>query len=408
MVDLVKIVADLAYTGILMPRYETSEDSHIVLKLKSGYNIGIELEKIERIEKISSSEKTVVKENTKQTNPDLPKILLLSTGGTIASTVDYRTGAVTPALTASDLNDVVPEIAKIANVDAQVLFSEYSENLQPEHWIETAKKLNDVVDSDYKGIVIAHGTDTMHYSSAFLSFARLGFSIPVVLVGSQRSSDRPSSDAAVNLLAAIRFVVKIKTKGVFIVMHHNDTDDTVACHFGTRVRKNHTSKRSAFETIGNNPAFVINDDKIMNNSEKEFFTKKQYEPKLQIDTKVALVKYHPGYDPRQIENLIESGYKAIIFEGTGLGHVGKTMYNSIKKANERGLFLGMTSQCIDGRVRMTVYESGRDLMDLGITPLNDIIPEVALVKAMWALGNSENIDDVKKLMLENIASEFTE
>jgi|TARA_B100001013_G_C24595747_1_gene436674 glutamyl-tRNA(Gln) amidotransferase subunit D len=406
--DLVKIVADLAYTGILMPRYETSEDSHIVLKLKSGYNIGIELEKIERIEKISSSEKTVVKENTKQTNPDLPKILLLSTGGTIASTVDYRTGAVTPALTASDLNDVVPEIAKIANVDAQVLFSEYSENLQPEHWIETAKKLNDVVDSDYKGIVIAHGTDTMHYSSAFLSFALSGFPIPVVLVGSQRSSDRPSSDAAVNLLAAIRFVVKIKTKGVFIVMHHNDTDDTVACHFGTRVRKNHTSKRSAFETIGNNPAFVINDDKIMNNSEKEFFTKKQYEPKLQIDTKVALVKYHPGYDPRQIENLIESGYKAIIFEGTGLGHVGKTMYNSIKKANERGLFLGMTSQCIDGRVRMTVYESGRDLMDLGITPLNDIIPEVALVKAMWALGNSENIDDVKKLMLENIASEFTE
>ena len=406
--DLVKIVADLAYTGILMPRYETSEDSHIVLKLKSGYNIGIELEKIERIEKISSSEKTVVKENTKQTNPDLPKILLLSTGGTIASTVDYRTGAVTPALTASDLNDVVPEIAKIANVDAQVLFSEYSENLQPEHWIETAKKLNDVVDSDYKGIVIAHGTDTMHYSSAFLSFALSGFPIPVVLVGSQRSSDRPSSDAAVNLLAAIRFVVKIKTKGVFIVMHHNDTDDTVACHFGTRVRKNHTSKRSAFETIGNNPAFVINDDKIMNNSEKEFFTKKQYEPKLQIDTKVALVKYHPGYDPRQIENLIESGYKAIIFEGTGLGHVGKTMYNSIKKANERGLFLGMTSQCIDGRVRMTVYESGRDLMDLGITPLNDIIPEVALVKAMWALGNSENIVDVKKLMLENIASEFTE
>ena len=406
--DLVKIVADLAYTGILMPRYETSEDSHIVLKLKSGYNIGIELEKIERIEKISSSEKTVVKENTKQTNPDLPKILLLSTGGTIASTVDYRTGAVTPALTASDLNDVVPEIAKIANVDAQVLFSEYSENLQPEHWIETAKKLNDVVDSDYKGIVIAHGTDTMHYSSAFLSFALSGFPIPVVLVGSQRSSDRPSSDAAVNLLAAIRFVVKIKTKGVFIVMHHNDTDDTVACHFGTRVRKNHTSKRSAFETIGNNPAFIINDDKIMNNSEKEFFTKKQYEPKLQIDTKVALVKYHPGYDPRQIENLIESGYKAIIFEGTGLGHVGKTMYNSIKKANERGLFLGMTSQCIDGRVRMTVYESGRDLMDLGITPLNDIIPEVALVKAMWALGNSENIDDVKKLMLENIASEFTE
>ncbi|MDC0193631.1 Glu-tRNA(Gln) amidotransferase subunit GatD [Candidatus Nitrosopelagicus sp.] len=406
--DLIKIIADLSYTGILMPRYETSQDSHIVLKLKSGYNIGIELEKIEKIEKISSAEKPVEVENVKKTNSDLPKILLLSTGGTIASTVDYRTGAVTPALTASDLNDAVPEISKIANVDAQVLFSEYSENLQPEHWIKTAQKINGLANSDYKGIIIAHGTDTMHYSSAFLSFALSGFPIPIVLVGSQRSSDRPSSDAAVNLLAAIRFAVNVDTNGVFIVMHHNDTDDAIACHFGTRVRKNHTSKRSAFKTIGNNPAFIINEDKIMKNEKKEFFTKKEYNPKLQIDTKVALVKYYPGYDPEQIDHLIESGYKAIIFEGTGLGHIGNTMYNVVKKANEKGLFLGMTSQCIDGRIRMTVYESGRDLMDLGITPLQDIIPEVALVKAMWALGNSEDIEGMKKLMLQNTASEFTE
>ena len=406
--DLIKIIADLSYTGILMPRYETSQDSHIVLKLKSGYNIGIELEKIEKIEKISSAEKSLEEESVRKTNSDLPKILLLSTGGTIASTVDYRTGAVTPALTAADLNDTVPEISEIANVDAEVLFSEYSENLQPKHWIETAKKINGLVDSDYKGIIIAHGTDTMHYTSTFLSFALSGFPIPIILVGSQRSSDRPSSDAAVNLLAAIRFAVNVDTNGVFIVMHHNDTDDAIACHFGTRVRKNHTSKRSAFETIGDNPAFVINENNIMKNAEKEFFTTEQFEPKLQIDTKVALVKYHPGYDPKQIDDLIESGYKAIIFEGTGLGHIGNTMYNAVKKANEKGLFLGMTSQCIDGRTRMTVYESGRDLMELGITPLEDIIPEVALVKAMWALGNSESIEDMKKLMLQNTASEFTE
>ena len=273
--DLIKIIADLSYTGILMPRYETSQDSHIVLKLKSGYNIGIELEEIEKIEKISSGEKSVKAKSVRKSNSDLPKILLLSTGGTIASTVDYRTGAVTPALTANDLNDTVPEISDIANVDAEVLFSEYSENLQPKHWIETAKKINDLVDSDYKGIIIAHGTDTMHYSSAFLSFALSGFPIPIILVGSQRSSDRPSSDAAVNLLAAIRFAVNVDTNGIFIVMHHNDTDDAIACHFGTRVRKNHTSKRSAFETIGDNPAFIINEDKIMKNAEKEFFATKQ-------------------------------------------------------------------------------------------------------------------------------------
>ena len=406
--DSIKIISDLTYEGILMPRYETSEDSHIVLKLKSGYNIGIDLTEIKDIEKVSSPKQVTGKKRVKENDSSQPKILLLSTGGTIASKVDYRTGAVTPALTASDLNDAVPEIASIANFDAEVLFSEYSENLQPEHWVETAKKIQSVANSDYKGVIVAHGTDTMHYSSAFLSFALSGLKIPVVFVGSQRSSDRPSSDAALNLIAATRFIIKTDAKGVYVVMHNNESDDTISCHFGTRVRKNHTSKRSAFETVGNDPAFLIFNEKIIKNSTHEFFVNKSFNPRLGIDTKVALVKYHPGYEPKQIDALINLGFKAIIFEGTGLGHVGKTMYDAVKKANEAGLFLGMTSQCIDGRVRMTVYESGRDLLELGITPLENMIPEVALVKTMWALGNSENSDDLKKLLLENIASEFSE
>ena len=406
--DSIKIISDLTYEGILMPRYETSEDSHIVLKLKSGYNIGIELSEIKDIEKISSTKVVVEEESVKKMDSSLPKILLLSTGGTIASKVDYRTGAVTPALTAADLNDAVPEIAEIANIDAEVLFSEYSENLQPEHWVETAKKIQSIVDLDYKGVIVAHGTDTMHYSSAFLSFALSGLKIPVVFVGSQRSSDRPSSDAASNLIAATRFIVQTDVNGIYVVMHHNESDETISCHLGTRVRKNHASKRSAFETIGSDPAFLILDKKIIKNSRDKFFENQSFNPRLAIDTQVALVKYHPGYEPKQIEALIDLGFKAIIFEGTGLGHVGKTMYDVIKKANAKGLFLGMTSQCIDGRVRMTVYESGRDLLELGITPLENMIPEVALVKTMWALGNSEDKDGLKKLLLENIASEFSE
>ena len=406
--DSIKVISDLTYAGILMPRYETSEDSHIVLKLKSGYNIGIELDKIKDVEKISSPEEKREESSVKEADSSLPKILLLSTGGTIASKVDYRTGAVTPALTASDLNDAVPEIGNIANIDAEVLFSEYSENLQPEHWIETAKKIESIVNLGYKGVIVAHGTDTMHYSSAFLSFALSGLKIPVVFVGSQRSSDRPSSDAASNLIAATKFIVKTDVNGIYVVMHHNESDETISCHLGTRVRKNHTSKRSAFETIGNDPAFLILDEKIIKNSRDEFFENQSFNPRLDIDTQVALVKYHPGYEPRQIEALIDLGFKAIIFEGTGLGHVGKTMYDVIEKASTKGLFLGMTSQCIDGRVRMTVYESGRDLLELGITPLENMIPEVALVKTMWALGNSEDNDGLKKLLLENIASEFSE
>ena len=404
--DSIKVISDLTYEGILMPRYETSEDSHIVLKLKSGYNIGIELSEISDIKKISSPKEIIEQNNVNDEDSSLPKILLLSTGGTIASKVDYRTGAVTPALTAADLNDAVPEITNIANVDTEVLFSEYSENLQPEHWFEIATRLDSLAKSDYMGIIIAHGTDTMHYTSSFLSFALSGFPIPVALVGSQRSSDRPSSDAAVNLIAATKFLTKTNTNGIFVVMHNDSNDDTVVCHKGTRVRKNHTSKRGAFETVGDDPAFIITENNIEKIMNDDFFKNEKYDPKLNLDAKVALVKYHPGYDPRQIKDLADLGFGAIIFEGTGLGHIGKTMYDVIRDAKEQGLFLGMTSQCLDGSVRMTVYDSGRDLLDLGIVPLENMIPETALVKAMWAYGNSTNSEEIESLMLRNIASEF--
>ncbi|NWJ28694.1 Glu-tRNA(Gln) amidotransferase subunit GatD [Marine Group I thaumarchaeote] len=405
--DSVKILSDITYSGIIMPRYEHSDDKHIVLKLKSGYNIGLEIAKIEKIEKNQSTKKIIEKDEKIEKVAGLPKILLLSTGGTIASKIDYRTGAVTPVLTAEELNSSVPELAKIANIDAQVLFSEYSENIMPEHWLQIAEKINEYSKSDYTGIIIAHGTDTMHYTSSFLSFALAGFPIPIVLVGSQRSSDRASSDAALNLISATKFITESKTKGVYIVMHQDENDGTIACHLGTRVRKNHTSKRGAFQTIGDVPAFIIVEDQIQKNITEDFFKVNEFQPKIYLDTKVALVKYHPGYDPRLLDKIIEMGFRGIIFEGTGLGHVGKTMYESVKKANEKGIFLGMTSQCIDGRVRMTVYESGRDLLDLGIVPLENMIPEVALVKAMWAMGNSQNRDEVKKIMLENIASELS-
>ena len=405
--DFVKILADITYSGIVMPRYEHSDDKHIVLKLKSGYNIGLEIEKIEKIEKNPHVEKNIQQNKEIEKNENLPNILLLSTGGTIASKIDYRTGAVTPVLTAEELNSSVPELAKIANIDTKVLFSEYSENIMPEHWLKIAETIKEYSQSNYSGIIIAHGTDTMHYTSSFLSFSLAGFTIPIVLVGSQRSSDRASSDAALNLIGAIKFLTKCKTNGVYIAMHQDENDETIACHIGTRVRKNHTSKRGAFQTIGNNPAFLIVNNEIHKNMKTDFFTINQFEPKIKINEKVALVKYYPGYNPDLLKNIIDSGYKAIIFEGTGLGHIGKNMYPVIKIANEKGIFMGMTSQCIDGRVRMTVYESGRDLLNLGIIPLENMIPEIALVKAMWVTGNTEKYDEIKENMLNEIASEFT-
>ena len=407
--DSVNILAEVNFIGIIMPRYEHNDDKHIVLKLKSGYNIGLEIEKIKKIEKNSHLEKNekIEKNSHLEKNEKIPDILLLSTGGTIASKIDYRTGAVTPVLTAEELNSSVPELSKIANIDAKVLFSEYSENIMPEHWLKIAETIKEYSESNYSGIIIAHGTDTMHYTSSYLSFSLAGFPIPIALVGSQRSSDRASSDAALNLIGAAKFLTECKTNGIYVIMHQDENDEIIACHIGTRVRKNHTSKRGAFQTVGNDPAFLILNNKIQHNTINNFFTRKEFEPKIKLNEKVALVKYYPGYNPNILKNIIDSGYKAIIFEGTGLGHIGKNMYPTIKTAQEKGIFMGMTSQCIDGKVRMTVYESGRDLLDLGIVPLENMIPEVALVKAMWATGNTENYNEVKEIMLNTIASEFS-
>lgn len=405
--DSVKVHADLTYSGIVMPRYEHVDDAHIVIKLKSGYNVGIEIEKITGVDVIKSCPPTKETKEKEKKNPDLPSILLLSTGGTIASAIDYRTGSVTPTLTAEQLNTMIPELGKIANVDAIMLLSEYSENMVPQDWLDIAKKIAEYADSDYAGIVIAHGTDTMHYTSAFLSFALAGFPIPIALVGSQRSSDRASSDAALNMIGAVRFLTRCDTNGVYIVMHQDENDQTIACHMGTRVRKNHTSKRGAFETIGGQPAFLVIDDKVHKNTEENFFTSSKFKPKIKLDEKVALVKYHPGYNPDTLEHIINSGVKAIIFEGTGLGHVGKSMYHTVKMAQQKGIFMGMTSQCINGRITMTVYESGRDLLNLGIIPLVDMIPEVALVKAMWASSDAQNSEQIKTIMLDKVASEFS-
>lgn len=451
-----------AHTGIIMPRYEhAADDAHIVIKLKSGYNVGINTNTIKDI--------TVVTESAKKEHDDArndkkellsnfddkqqTRILLLSTGGTIASRIDYRTGAVTPVLSAEELQKTVPELVDIATIDAKVVLSEYSENIMPEHWKLLAQEIvkhagyDDEMKKDdsiantitttssndkkkhtqqYDGIIIAHGTDTMHYTSAFLSFALAEFPIPIVLVGAQRSSDRASSDAATNLIGAARFIASHRGENrVYIAMHKESGDDAIACHIGTRVRKNHTSKRNAFQTIGAEPTFVISTngdiktaesineikthvDENSNNTTEQDKKNTRYIPKIFLEQKVALVKYHPGYDSNILNHIIDSKYKAIIFEGTGLGHVGKTLYKQIERAAQNGIFLGMTSQCIEGRVRMTVYESGRDLMNLGVVPLYDMIPEVALVKAMWAAGHANNADEIKRIMLQNIALEVTE
>jgi glutamyl-tRNA(Gln) amidotransferase subunit D len=312
------------------------------------------------------------------------------------------------------LYESVPELASHASVDPEVLMSEYSENLRPEHWTLIAEKVVEKIKTGkYDGIVISHGTDTMHYTAAALSFALQNLQVPVVLVGAQRSSDRPSSDAALNLLGATIFAADSRYTGVFVAMHAGTSDDTIAYHVGTRVRKNHTSRRDAFESIDMTPVAFLRNNKIeMQQKHRYRLVERSNQNPIEINTefddRVILLKYYPGFDPTLIEHAINAGYRAIILEGTGLGHVGKECFPALKKVVAAGLMICMTSQCIWGRVRMTVYDTGRDLLDIGVVPLSDMISETAIVKAMWALKETQDIEAVKKIMQQNLANEISD
>jgi glutamyl-tRNA(Gln) amidotransferase subunit D len=415
--DKIKIATDDGeISGILMPRYESASEDYIVIKLNSGYNTGIHVDKIKSITKLlHKGEEAAASTITPalHANEDLPKVAFISTGGTIASKIDYRTGGVHAALSAAELYASVPELTNHASIDPEVLLSEYSENLRPEHWTLIAEKVAEKIKTGrYSGIVVSHGTDTMHYTAAALSFALQNLPVPVVLVGAQRSSDRPSSDAALNLLGAIIFAINSEYAGVFIAMHRGTSDDTIACHVGTRVRKNHTSRRDAFESIDTTPVAFVRNNKIEMQQKSQIQLVKRssdnpVEVKTRFEDRVMLLKYYPGFDPMLIEHAINACYKAIVLEGTGLGHVGKECFPALKKAVDARLIVCMTSQCIWGRVRMTVYDTGRDLLEIGVIPLSDMISETATVKAMWALANSEDVEDAKIIMQENLVNEIS-
>ena len=336
---------------------------------------------------------------------------IISTGGTIASRVDYRTGAVQPALTAADLASVVPELASIAEVEAHILFSELSENVTPAQWTtlaeDVARKIADKVD----GVVVSQGTDTMHYTSAALSFALQNLPVPVLLVGAQRSSDRPSSDAASNLTGAVALAAQADLGAVGVAMHQDTSDRYIIAHKGTRVRKCHTSRRDAFKSIGSSPLARYD----LQTGQIELFdqalrrgTGSKLVLKPHFDQHAYLLKFHPGFNPEMITLAVSSGARGIVLEGTGLGHVSKYCYDAIKKALKEDVPVFMTSQTIWGRVDMNVYVTGRDLLNIGVTPLEDMISETALVKLMWVLGQTRSQEKVRELMLETVAGEITE
>ena len=422
------------FSGKILPRAENTDDLHIVLKVITGYNIGLDIETITDMKGERDPQPNFkVPEKEFPYTKGLPHVKLLGTGGTIASRLDYRTGAVIPAFSPGELFGAVPELADICNLDTEKVFAVFSENMSPTEYKALAQKIGEETKNGIDGIVIGHGTDTLAHTATALTYMCQNLPMPVVLVGSQRSSDRPSSDAALNLMHAMTAAGHGDIAEVMVCMFGPTSDEYGFLHRGTRVRKMHSSYRSTFRTIGDTPlATISRKDGVKPIKEVYNHRRKNQERKVEIittldaykasiaandpnttrivptfDDRVAILYYYPGMKPDVLEALIDKGYKGIVWDGTGLGHVNKGMFEAIQKATDQGIHQYMCVQTIWGYTHMFVYDTGRDLMARGIIPEDNMLAESAYIKLGWALGLSHDREEVRKLMLTPINSETT-
>jgi glutamyl-tRNA(Gln) amidotransferase subunit D len=399
--------------GRLMPKPGTGDPEIINLKLDSGYNIGLKPENIELIEKRQKVEEIDVDLKHSEDKPD---ILVLHTGGTIASRVSYEEGGVKPALDPEDLVEMYPELAEEVNLYSKVVAQMLSEDMEPEHWQEIAEKIHEVKDN-YDGIVLGHGTDTMSWTGAALSLMLQNLDTGIMIVGSQRSSDRPSTDAKMNMYCATKFLTETEFKGLGVCMHQTSNDTTCNILPPQKVRKMHTSKRNAFKTINSEKIGSVNyqtGEITKNQTQKP----ENYQKKTKLDKNVGVLKIRPGMNSEEIEFLIQQNYNGVVIEGTGLGHMPvnafdnntqhhKEILNKISELAENTVVV-MASQCLNGRVEMNVYDAGIKIQDVGVISAEDMHPELAYVKLMWSLGQAEDKEEAKELFLTNVNGEISD
>ena len=396
------------YKGMVLNRAIGVDDKHLVLKLDNGYNVGVDVTDA-RVKLLEKGEKPKIELPILdvKNDPDKQNISIISTGGTVASIIDYKTGAVHPAFTADDLLRANPELMEQANINGKAILNILSENMKPEYWIKTARNIVDEVNNGVDGVIVAHGTDTMHYTSAALSFM-LNTPVPIILTGAQRSSDRPSSDAFLNLMASVT-AAKSDIAEVLVCMHSNMNDDYTYLHRGTKVRKMHTSRRDTFRSVNTKPlAKIENGNLEILDETMDYSRRSQNEIKIYdtLEEDVALIKSYPGISGNIIDYYVDKGFKGLVLEGTGLGHCPEELIPSLQRANDNEIPVVMTSQCLYGRVNMNVYSTGRKLLDSGVFSALDMLPETAYVKLIWTLGQTEDLNEVRNIMQTNLKGEI--
>lgn len=399
-----------SFEGMLMPQTGAGDPSKLVIKLDSGYNVGLE---VSDVKKLPNPKKSAAKAPSMKFDSGKPAVSIISVGGTITSKVDYQTGGVTSLSKSEEILQNIPELAKFVNIRSMLMpFTIMSESMNHEHWQALArgcaKELNK---KDIKGVIVTHGTDTLHFTSAALSFFLKGLCKPVVVTGSQRSSDRGSSDAGMNLVcSSIAAASDIAEVG--ICMHGSVSDDCCLFMRGTRVKKMHTSRRDAFKPVNEEPLAKVWPDGRIEITNKNH--RKRADGKVEVDSKfepnIAMLQTYPGSDPSVMKYLIKKGCKGFVVQATGLGQI-PMKTNSwlpvIRRAVDSGIPVFLAPETIFGRLNCNVYSEGREVMKAGAVPLEDMLAETAYVKLGWALGHTNDMNKAREMMLTNYAGEIT-
>lgn len=415
--DKVKIVTkDVSYEGILMPRPELLDQNFTVLKLSTGYNIGIENSRIKKIEVVSAHKTREEKKPKIKHRKGLPNVSVLSFAGTISSKVDYKTGGVYADYTAEDFVEIMPELADIANITARKVVGVMSEDFDYGIWKKMATEVIKEIENGADGVVISQGTDTLHFSTAAVSFFLKDLTKPVVFTASQKSIDRGSSDAFMNLVCAITSAATSGIAEVMTCLHGTTNDDYCLLIRGTKVRKMHTSRRDAFRPVNELPLAKVFYDGTIEIINDKFNKVSEGVPKLdaKFEEKTAMVLIYPGMDPGIIDYYVKKGYKGIVLSATALGHVptDDSKHNlllGIKRAIKAGVPIVVASQTLYGRVHKYVYTNLRKLsIELDCVFADDMMPEVAYIKLGWVLGHTKDMKEVKEMILTNYAGELTE
>ena len=390
--------------GILTPGTDTMR-----LKLDSGYNIGLDAKDVSDIEVLAEPEK---KQKT-ASKPSKGGILLIHTGGTIASRVDYASGAVYPSFSSEELLASYPELEEFAPIETLELSNIVSEDLRFSHMNAIAKVIHERRnDPDTTGFIVTHGTDTMHYTAAALSFILGRLEKPVILVGAQRSSDRPSSDARLNLLSAA-LALRSAPPAVYVCMHESIHDERCALILGVSARKMHSSRRDAFASINRPPVGFV--DFASRSVELEPFELPDSEPRFEPfdeSLRIGVLVSRPNLFAQDVASY--ASYDGLIVEGSGFGHLPaskeadpeneRVLEEITKIASKIPVF--MTKRTISGVTNLNIYTPGRKLREAGVLGHGcDCTPETAYVKLAWALSHHK--DAVASVMESNGAGEFT-